>query len=138
MEEIIKAISGKLNLPEPAVRSAVGIILNFVKQKATGTQFEQFAALLPGTAGLMSAAPTAGAGGGLLGGILEKAGGLLGGDLGGAASALAALQEAGIPMEKAAPLAGEFFEQAKTVAGPEAVESLLSGIPALKTFLGNN
>jgi hypothetical protein len=135
MEQIIQAISSKLNLPESTVREGVGIILNFLKQKG-GPQFDQFAALLPGAEGLISAAPETSAGAaGLLSGIMGKASGLLGGDLGGAASALAALQQAGIPIDKAVPLAGEFVEQAKSVAGPEAVESLLNGIPALKSLL---
>ncbi|MFZ4598096.1 MAG: DUF2780 domain-containing protein [Terrimicrobiaceae bacterium] len=138
MEQIIQAISAKLNLPESVVRSGVGIILNFVKQKAAGTQFEQFLAAVPGADGILADAPTGdGGAAGLLGGLLGKAGGLLGGDLGGAASALAALQQAGIPMDKAAPLASEFFEQAKAAAGPETVNSLVEGIPALQAFLGS-
>ena len=137
MEQIIQAISSKLNLPEPVVRAAVGIILNFLKEKSKGTEFEKFAALIPGTQGVMGAAPAGADCGGLLGGLLEKAGGLFGGDLGGAAGAVAALEKAGVPLEKAGPLAGEFFEQAKTVAGPEAVDALLQQIPALKALLGS-
>jgi hypothetical protein len=136
MDQIIQAISAKLNLPESTVRSGLGIILNFVKQKAAGTQFEQFLAAVPGSAAIMSGAPAAD-GGGLLGGLLGKAGGLLGGDLAGAAGALGALQQAGIPMDKAGPLASEFFEQAKTVAGPDVVSSLLQQLPALQALLGS-
>ena len=135
MEEIIKNISLKLNLPESVVRQGVGIILSFVKQKAVGTQFEHFIALLPGASGVLASAPSASAGGGLLGGILGKAGGLLGGNLGAAAEAMGALQGAGIPIDKAAPLASEFFNQAKAVAGPESVAALLEQIPALKSLL---
>ncbi|MDD5199735.1 MAG: hypothetical protein PHC88_08015 [Terrimicrobiaceae bacterium] len=42
----------------------------------------------------------------------------------------------GVPLDKAAPLAGDFFEQAKTVAGPDVVNSLVQQIPALKSLLG--
>lgn len=137
MEEIIKNISLKLNLPESVVRQGVGIILSFVKQKAAGTQFERFIALLPGASGVLASAPSSSgsAGGGLLGGILGKAGGLMGGNLGAAAEAMGALQRAGIPIDKAAPLASEFFNQAKAVAGPESVAALLEQIPALKSLL---
>ncbi|MEX1117573.1 MAG: hypothetical protein WEB60_02150 [Terrimicrobiaceae bacterium] len=137
MDEIIKNISLKLNLPESVVRQGVGIILSFVKQKAVGTQFEKFIALLPGASGVLASAPSASdtSGGGLLGGLLGKAGGLLGGNLGAAAGAIGAMQSAGIPMDKAAPLAGEFFDQAKAVAGPETVAALLEEIPALKALL---
>ncbi len=133
MEEIIKNISLKLNLPESVVRQGVGIILSFVKQKAAGTQFEHFIALLPGASAVLASAPSASdsAGGGLLGGILGK----LGGNLGAAAEAMGALQSAGIPIDKAAPLASEFFDQAQAVAGPESVAALLEQIPALKSLL---
>ncbi len=133
MDEIIKNISLKLNLPESVVRQGVGIILTFVKQKAAGTQFERFIALLPGASGVLASAPSPSgtAGGGLLGGLLGK----MGGNLGAAAEAMGALQSAGIPIDKAAPLASEFFDQAKTVAGPEAVAALLEQIPALKALL---
>ncbi len=133
MDEIIKNISLKLNLPESVVRQGVGIILNFVKQKAAGTQFEHFIALLPGASGVLANAPTSSssAGGGLLGGLLGK----MGGNLSAAAEAVGALQNAGIPIDKAAPLASEFFDQAKAVAGPESVAALLDQIPALKSLL---
>ena len=64
------------------------------------------------------------------------AGGLLGGQMGDAAKALGALQQAGIPLDKAVPLAEQFLEHAKELAGPETVESLLGSVPALKAFLG--
>jgi hypothetical protein len=138
MDEIIKNISLKLNLPESVVRQGVGIILSFVKQKAAGTQFEHFIALIPGASGVLAGAPAASdaSGGGLLGGLLGKAGGLLGGNLGAAAEAISALQGAGVPMDKAAPLASEFFEQAQAIAGPETVSALLEQMPALKSLLG--
>lgn len=138
MDEIIKAISQKVNLPESVVRQGVGIVLNFVKQRSVGTQFEQLMKMIPGAGELVAGAAPEGSSepGGLLGGLLGKAGGLLGGDLGAAAGALGALQGAGIPVEKAGPLASEFFEQAKTVAGPEAVNALLEQLPALKSLVG--
>jgi hypothetical protein len=40
-------------------------------------------------------------------------------------------------MDKAAPLAAGFFEQAKSVAGPEAVDAVLSQLPDLSSFFGN-
>jgi hypothetical protein len=40
-------------------------------------------------------------------------------------------------LDKAAPLASGFFEQAKAVAGPEAVDAVLSQLPALGSLFGN-
>jgi hypothetical protein len=142
MDQIIKALSQSLNLPEPAVRAGVGIILNFIKQKSAesgGTQFNALLGLLPGANELMSSAPAPGSeGGGALGGLLAKAGGLLGGNLGDAAAAIGALQGAGIPMDKAGDLASGFFTEAKGVAGDDAVNAVLKNLPALASLLGGN
>ncbi len=138
MDQIITALSQNLNLPEPTVRTGVGILLNFIRQKAGGPQFDALVGLLPGASELMSAAPAAEAGGGgLLGGLLSQAGGLLGKDLSGAAEAAGALQGAGIPLDKAGPLASGFFDQAKTVAGDDAVNAVLKNLPALASLLGS-
>ena len=133
MEQIIITLSQNLGLPEAAVRTGVGIILNFVKQKADGTQFSALLGLLPGASELMSSTPAGDAGGGL-GGLIAKAGGLLGGNLGGAAEALGALQSAGIPMDKAGDLASGFFNEAKSVAGEDAVSAVLKNLPALTSL----
>jgi len=137
MEQIIKAISTNLNLPESVVRSGVGILLNFLKQKSAGTQFESLLSLLPGAAAMMSAQPAAPefSEGGLLGGLLKSAGSMLGGNLGAAAEVASALQGAGVPLDKAGPLASQFLEHAKQVAGPDAISDLLGQIPELKSFI---
>jgi hypothetical protein len=139
MDQIIKTLSQSLGLPEPAVRAGVGIILNFVKQKSAdsgGAQFNALLALLPGANELMTAAPATGdaAAGGSLGGLLAKAGGMLGGNIGDTAAALGALQGAGIPMDKAGGLASGFFDQAKTVAGDDAVNAVLKNLPAIASM----
>lgn len=141
MDQIIKSLSQSLGLPEGAIRAGLGVLLNMVKQKTAASGNAQFGALiglLPGASELMSAAsgaPAQSSGG--LGGLLSAAGNLLGGNLGDAAQAVSALQGAGIPLDKAAPLASGFFEQAKSVAGPEAVDAVLSQLPALGSLLGN-
>jgi hypothetical protein len=128
MEQIIKSLSQSLGLPETAVRAGVGILLNFVKQKSAASGNAQFTALL----GLL---PGSGAGGGgALGGLLSAAGSLLGGNLGEAAQAASALQSAGIPLDKAAPLASGFFDQAKSVAGDDAVNAVLKNLPAIASM----
>lgn len=141
MEQIIKSLSQSLGLPEPAVRAGVGILLNFVKQKSAASGNAQFTALLgllPGASELMTSTPAAGSGdgsgGGALGGLLSAAGSLLGGSLGEAAQAASALQSAGIPLDKAAPLASGFFDQAKSVAGDDAVNAVLKNLPALASM----
>jgi hypothetical protein len=139
MDQIIKSLSQSLGLPESAVRAGVGILLNFVKQKSAASGNAQFTALLgllPGASELMTSTPAAGSGGGggALGGLLSAAGSLLGGNLGEAAQAASALQSAGIPLDKAAPLASGFFDQAKSVAGDDAVNAVLKNLPAIASM----
>jgi hypothetical protein len=139
MDQIIKTLAQNLGLPESSVRNGLGILLSFVKSQAKGTEVEKFLALLPGAAELPASPPPAAAGdpaGSLLGGLLSQAGAMLGTNLGGAAAALGALQQAGIPMDKAEPLARGFFEQANSVAGPDAVNAVLAQMPALQSLLG--
>jgi len=142
MDQIVKSLSQSLGLPEGAIRAGLGVLLNMVKQKLAtsgNTQFSALIGLLPGASELMASAPGAPAqsSGAGLSGLLSAAGSLLGGNLGEAAQAVSALQGAGIPMDKAAPLASGFFEQAKSVAGPEAVDAVLSQLPALGSLFGN-
>ena len=140
MDQIIKTLSQNLGLPESAIRAGVGILLNFVKQKSAASGNAQFTALLgllPGASELMTSTPAAGSGaggGGALGGLLSAAGSLLGGNLGEAAQAANALQSAGIPLDKAAPLASGFFDQAKSVAGDDAVNAVLKNLPAIASM----
>jgi hypothetical protein len=141
MEQIIKALSQSLSLPEPVVRTGIGIVLNFVKQKSAdsgGAQFNALLGLLPGASELMTSAPStdAAASGGALGGLLAKAGGMLGGNLGDTAAALGALQGAGIPLDKAGALTSGFFTEAKGVAGNDAVEAVLKNLPAIASMFG--
>jgi hypothetical protein len=138
MDQIIKSLNQSLGLPEPAVRAGVGIILNFVKQKSAASDNAQFTALLgllPGASELMASAPAIGeSSGGGVGDLRAKAGSLFGGNLGDAASALGALQSAGVPMDKAGDLASGFFHEAKGVAGEDAVNAVPKNLPALASM----
>lgn len=132
MNEIIKVLSTKLGLPESTISSAVGILLNLIKEKTTGTEFEKFVHLIPGGIELMAQAPQAAASAsGGLGGLL----GMLGGQAADLAKASAALQQAGVPADKIMPLAKEFFAKAGDVAGPEVIEEISRSFPLLKTLL---
>jgi hypothetical protein len=95
-------------------------------------EFEKFVNLVPGGAELVAQIPQAAAGAtGGLGGLL----GMLGGQAADLAKASAALQQAGVPVDKIMPLATEFFAKAREVAGPEVIEDLSRHFPILKTLL---
>lgn len=131
MDEILKSLSGKFNLSETSVRSAAGVLFNFLREKSAGTEFEEIIAKMPGVAGLLASVPAeaAGAGGGLLSGLMGAIGGS---DLG---KVITGLQSAGIPMEKVGPFAREFLKETRSTFGAERVDEILNRIPALKAIL---
>lgn len=132
MNEIITFLSNKLALPESTISSAIGVLLNLLKEKTTGTDFEKFVHLVPGSAELMAQAPKAAAdSAGGLGGLL----GMLGGQAADLARASTALQQAGVPTDKIVPLAREFFAKAQEVAGPGVVADISNSFPMLKALL---
>ena len=138
MNQIIQFLSQQLNLPEGVVRTAAGVLLNFIKQRATGSQFESFIGLLPGARELMtsSAGTEASGGGGLMGGLISAASDLIGGRGAEATKAISALEQAGVPADKALPFAKGFFEQVKEIVGPDAINQLAANVPVVQAFLG--
>jgi len=137
MDQIIHAIAQKLNLPEAIVRQGVTVVLNFLKEQSKGTQFEAFLNMIPGAPAVAAAPlPTGGGGGGLLGGLVAAAGSMLGGQTGEIAKAVSGLQSAGLTADQVAPFVQSFFEETKQHVGPEEIEKILTGIPALQSLLG--
>lgn len=128
----IRSTAQHLNIPEETVRAGLGVILKFIKEKAGGTQFASLAKLVPDADELIAKVPSADAGG-LLGGLLGKAGGLFGG-AGDLAGVVASLQAAGIPLDKAAPLAADLLAKAREVLGDETVDAIVAQVPILGTL----
>lgn len=137
MNDIIKSLAEQLALPVSTIEAATGVLLNLVREKVPAAEFEKFVTLIPGGAELIAQIPqsTIGAEGssGGLSGLL----GMLGGQAADLAKASAALQQAGVPVDKIMPLASGFFAKAREVAGPEVIEDLSRNFPILKTLLKN-
>ena len=132
MNDLIQSLCEKLALPETTVRSAIGVLLNLMREKTSGTEFEKFVSLIPGSQELISQVPLAAAeASGGLGGLL----GMLGGQAADLAKASSALQSAGVPADKILPLAKEFFEKAQEAVGPEVIGEMSKNFPILKTLL---
>ncbi len=133
MDQIIKFISERLGTPENVVRDSLKVILKFAQKKASGTDYEKFIDKIPGAKDLLAEPTAEGAegAGGLLGGL----GSMLGGQTGEAAKAFAGLQAAGLPTAQIGPFLKAFVEKAREVAGPEAVDEVISKVPVLQGFL---
>jgi Protein of unknown function VcgC/VcgE (DUF2780) len=134
MDQIVTAIAQKLGIPEAVVRSGLGVLLNFLKQKAGGSEFGALLNMIPGAGDLANApAPDAGGGGGgnLLGNLIGSVSSLFGGQTADVGKAVAGLENAGIKTEQIAPFVQSFIGEAKKVAGEDTVNNLLSSVPAL-------
>jgi len=137
MDQIIKALSARLNLPESAVRAGVGILLKFIQREAKGSQFDQLLSALPGAPEVMAAAPSgedSSSSNDFLGSLLKNAGNLLGGKVGETTEVAGAMNQAGIPLEKIGQLVGGFFKEAKTEAGDDVVNEILGQSPSLQAL----
>jgi Protein of unknown function VcgC/VcgE (DUF2780) len=134
MDQIVTAIAQKLGIPEAVVRSGLGVLLNFLKQKAGGSEFGALLNMIPGAGDLANApAPDAGggAGGNLLGNLIGSVSSLFGGQTADVGKAVAGLENAGIKTEQIAPFVQSFIGEAKKVAGEDTVNNVLSSVPAL-------
>jgi hypothetical protein len=133
MDQIVTAIAQKLGIPEAVVRSGLGVLLNFLKQKAGGSELGSVLNMIPGANDLANApAPDASTGGGnMLGNLIGSVSSLFGGQTADIGKAVAGLENAGIKTEQIAPFVESFIGEAKKVAGEDNVNNLLSSVPAL-------
>jgi len=138
MEDFINSLSQRLDLPVENVRSATRVFFSFIKDRVGEERFAEIVEVFPGITDVMSqpdddeASEEPSARGGLVGTLFGQASGMLGG----AAQALAGLQQSGIPLDKAAPFAQAFVDEAERVVGKEAVDEMLDSIPEVKALLG--
>jgi hypothetical protein len=109
MDQIVSAIAQKLGIPEAVVRSGLTVVLNFLKQKAGGSEFGALLNMIPGASDLANA-PVPDAGGG---------------------KAVASLENAGLKTEQIAPFVQTFVGEAKKIAGEDTVNKVLESVPAL-------
>jgi hypothetical protein len=131
MDQIVTAIAQKLGIPEAVVRSGLGVLLNFLKQKAGGSEFGALLNQIPGAGDLANApAPDAG-GGNLVGNLIGSVSSLFGGQAADIGKVVAGLENAGLQTELIPPFVENFIGEAKKVAGEDTVNNLLSSVPAL-------
>src|SRR5580692_267700 len=113
MDQIVSAIAQKLGIPEAVVRSGLTVVLNFLKQKAGGTEVGALFNMIPGANDLANApAPDAG-GGGLLGNLIGSVSSMFGGQAADVGKAVAGLENAGLKTEQIAPFVQTFIGEAK-------------------------
>jgi hypothetical protein len=141
VQDIIYAISNKVDIDPTTMEKVVGTILSVLQHETEGTSVEQMFDKMPGSLELarkydvMAAGPASG-GGGLLGSLTSALGGALGEKAGALVKGISALQASGLSMEEIQKAGAELIEQAKAAAGPKAVNKALAQVPSLKGQLG--
>ena len=132
MDQIVTAIAQKLGIPEAVVRSGLGVLLNFLKQKAGGSELGAVLNMIPGANDLANApAPDAGGGGNLLGNLIGSVSSMFGGQTAEIGKVVAGLENAGLQTDLIPPFVENFIGEAKKVAGEDTVNNVLSSVPAL-------
>ena len=134
MDQIVTAIAQKLGIPEAVVRSGLAVLLNFLKQKAGGTEFGALLNMIPGAGDLANApAPDAG-GGNMMANLIGSVSSLFGGQAADIGKTVASLENAGLKTEQIAPFVENFIGEAKKVAGEDTVNKVLSSVPGLASL----
>ena len=132
MDQIVSAIAQKLGIPEAVVRSGLAVLLNFLKQKAGGSEFGALLNMIPGASELANApVPDAGGGGNFLGNLIGSVSSMFGGQTAEVGKAVAGLENAGLKTEQIAPFVQTFIGEAKKIAGEDTVNNVLASVPAL-------
>ena len=136
MKQFITMAAEKLGADKGLVEKAIGVVLNLIKDNASGGDFQSLVGKLPGAEALLSQ-PGASAGPG--GGLLGAAAGALGGAMGGGGStlgALAQLKETGLDFGQLGSLLKMFKSYATEQAGGHLTEQALASIPGLDELTG--
>lgn len=140
VQEIIYAISNKVDIDPMTMEKVVGTILSVLQHETEGTSAERLFDKLPGSLQLAEQydvmAPNASSGGGLLSSLQGALGGALGEKAGALINGIAQLKATGLDMEQIQQAGTALIEEAKSVAGPKAIEDVLAQVPSLKGQLG--
>ena len=134
MEDFIKMATSQLGIGETETRSATGGLLGMLKGQLGEGVFGELLEKLPGADALVGEAEAATEeddGGGMLGGLLEKAGSLLGGNAGGAASLLGMLSKSGLDASQAGSFVTMFVDFVKDKLGDDLFGKIADFIPGV-------
>ena len=116
------AIAQKLGIPEAVVRSGLGVLLNFLKEKAGGSEVGTLLNQIPGANDLANNAPAPDSG---------SVSSMFGGQAADIGKVVAGLENAGLQTDLIPPFVESFIGEAKKVAGEDTVNNVLSSVPAL-------
>lgn len=127
MDELISRVAGAAGIDAATARSAIGIILGFLRKESGAPETEQLIAALPGAEQAIAEQADAKSGG-LMGGLA----GMMGG--GGIMGLAGQLSSAGLGMTEMQSVGRELFAFAREKAGEDVVGQVAGSIPGLGQF----
>ena len=130
MDEIIKQIAATTGLDPAVVQRAAGVVFSYLSREAPGDAVGALLDALPGSRDL---AAQSGSGGGGGGGLMGVIGSLTGG--GGLAALAGELSGAGLGMGDIEGFAKALLDQARTKAGADKVDAVVSAVPDLAQLI---
>jgi hypothetical protein len=140
VQDIVNTISNKVNIDPATTEKVVGTVLSVLQHEADGTSASELFAKLPGALELAQKydvmAPGTASGGGLLGSLKSALGGALGAKAGALVNGISQLEASGLTLSEIQQAGGLLIDEAKAVAGPDAVNGVLDQVPSLKGHLG--
>ena len=127
MQELISAVSTRLNLAEGEAEKAVGIMLSLVREHGNDSMVSELFEKLPGATELAEQYEDTPSAGGLLG--------MFGSAVGGPLAMLSRLKGAGLSLDDIKSLGMEFVSYSRENADGDLLKKVASSIPGLGRFL---
>lgn len=139
IQDFIQSAAQQLGTSEDSTRSATAGLLQFVREKASGGDFQELLGKLPG-AGELVASPSGAtastpSGGGMLGGVMGAASSAMGGK-GAGLDLVGLLGQSGFDLGKAGPFVSMFLNLIRDKGGADLLGRITKQIPQLKGLAG--
>ena len=136
VQDFIQMAVGQLGITEQTAQGATGGLLNTLRDKVAGGDFQDLLGQVPGAQDVLEtsqeSAGEGGAGGGLLGGVMGAAATALGGSGGAALNLAGLLKGAGLQSGQIGSFVSLFLGFLKKNVGGDLVSRLLSKVPELQ------
>jgi hypothetical protein len=139
IQDFVQMAVQNLGITEQTAQGAAGGILQTIKGKVSGGDFQQLLGGLEGAEGLLGQAPQAEGqkgGGGILGKVIGAAASAFGGKGGSALNLAGLLAGAGLSADKLGPFVSLFMNFAKQHLDSGLVSRLLGQLPDLQNLAG--
>jgi hypothetical protein len=129
MNDLVTRVADAVGIEPALAEKAIGMMLGFLQREAADGPVAKMIEAIPGASDLVAQYNGEGAGGGLLGGLMNAIGG------GGVMALGQQLMSQGLGMGEITGLAKETMAVAREHAGPDVVDEVVASVPGLSQFV---